>query len=510
MVEPMVSPRRFQWCFAAALMVAVSVRLYLLWQYYCISSDGVIYLRAARDFYSGNINAALSSLYPPGYPLLIAAVYPLFGHWEIAGQCLSLLFGVLLLFPLYRIFLEVFNERVALLACFLAGISPFLALYSVHVRSESTYVFLSTLALYLFLTAIEQDRKARMFWGGTVAGYAYLVRPEAIGFLAIVPVIALLRWSFRRRNIWAEFVPSLGVLGLGFLLLALPYIVYLSIDTGHLGAISRKAGITLAINLKESGTLETDDSQRDVDVDSFVFTDYIRAHPVAYAKKVFGDFIPAVGVFFEALHYSYVPFLLFGMFLAMRDKSWIKSEVLLLGFVFFYVFGFALIYVKRRYALQAVPISLGWVALGMWYGWDKLRTVFSAQKAALVGACAGLIFLGATLSKTLKPVSREKAYVRETGRYLRAHNNANDLRVAVFDDRVTFYAAAGTISLADIKQSELIGQLQRQKADYLAAESRAFQRVYPEIAKTPARYGLVLEKIFVGTRKDQMLLFRVV
>jgi len=33
--------------------------------------------------------AALGSVYPPGYPLLIAVVFPFVGHWELAGEPFS-------------------------------------------------------------------------------------------------------------------------------------------------------------------------------------------------------------------------------------------------------------------------------------------------------------------------------------------------------------------------------------------------------------------------------------
>jgi 4-amino-4-deoxy-L-arabinose transferase-like glycosyltransferase len=509
MVELLVLPQRAKQWFLAALGVAVTIRLYLLWQYYCITSDGVVYLRAADDFYRGDFDAALSSVYPPGYPLLVAAVYPLIGDWELAGQLLSLLFGVLLLFPLYWIFREVFGEGPALIACFLAAISPFLALYSVHVRSESTYLFLSALAVYLFLSAIETQRVWSWFWGGVVAGYAYLVRPEAIGFLILIPAVALLCWLSQKRIDLSHWATTFALLSFGFLLFSLPYVVYLSGDTGRFGAISRKAGITLAINLKESGALEEGDLQQDADLDSFVFTDYVRQHPIRYLKQVALSAIPALGVYFEALYYAYVPFLLLGIFVALRNKAWTKPELLLVGFALFYVFGFALIYVKRRYALQAVPISLGWVAVGMVYTWKKLRTNFADRKATVLAVSLGMIFLGSTLAKTLKPVSREKAYVREAGWYLKTQNRTGDLKVAVFDERVTFYASAKTVSLTTVEQAELSDELRKRQAHYLAVETRTLQRAYPETARRPDLYGLALERTFVGKRNDKMLLFKV-
>lgn len=184
--------------FAGAIFVAVAVRFYLLGQYYCISSDSLRYIEAAQDFYSGDIVAGLGSVYPPGYPGLIAAVYPLVGNWELSGQIISIACGVLLLFPLYALCNDLYGHRVALVACFLATLSPYPARYAVHVRTESPFLLLSTLALLLFYRGMAQGMNRGFFYGGLVAGFAYLVRPESIGFLLIVPAVLGLTWSIKR------------------------------------------------------------------------------------------------------------------------------------------------------------------------------------------------------------------------------------------------------------------------------------------------------------------------
>ncbi len=156
------------WC---AIGLCAAIRIYLLWQNYCISSDGVPYIDAARDLLAGDVLAGLSSVYPPGYLLLIAITYPLTGNRELAGQIPSVLLGVLLLVPFYRLFCEVFNEEIALIACFLAALSPLLARYAAHVRSESLFLFLSTVALLLFNNAIQGQSTRDPFIGGLVSGY---------------------------------------------------------------------------------------------------------------------------------------------------------------------------------------------------------------------------------------------------------------------------------------------------------------------------------------------------
>src|SRR5215510_4652536 len=53
------------------IVFAAGIRLYLFWQYFCISSDGVRYIDAAQYFYSGKVPAGFSSIYPPLYSLMI-------------------------------------------------------------------------------------------------------------------------------------------------------------------------------------------------------------------------------------------------------------------------------------------------------------------------------------------------------------------------------------------------------------------------------------------------------
>ena len=496
--------------FAFAVGVAAVVRLYLLWQYYCISSDGIHYIEAARHFYFGDIDGGLGSVYPPAYPTFVALAYPLIRDWELAGQIISILCGVALLFPLYALCRDLYGEKVALLACFLAAINPYLARYAIHVRTESPFFLLSTIALLLFCRGLTQGKASRFFYGGLVAGFAYLVRPEAIGFLVIVPVALILTWWFKRDHDATWVGKACLLLFAGFFLFALPYIVYLSSASGQWGAVSRKAGITFGIAMKESGLLENEDNQTIADLESLTLVQFVARHPVLYAKKVLLDLLPSIGIYFEALHYVYVPFLLIGLSLILRDKFWLRKDFLLLWFFVFYLVGFALIFVRRRYSIQLVPISLPWTALGLLWCWTSLQRMVSVKTFRIVAATVVVIFLAGTLPKTLKPISPEKAYVREAGRYLKKLSLPGDPNVFVFDDRITFYGDAKAILLSDLDEATLLDQIRHRKAFYLATEVKPWQERFPKIASDPAGYGLVIDKEFRGSNKDRLIIFKLI
>lgn len=491
-------------------VACAAVRFYLSWQYYCISSDGVHYIEAAQDYYAGRIWAGLDSVYPPGYPVLLAVAHAIGGDWERSGQMLSVLCGVLILWPLFLLFRDALGARVAVLACWLAAISPFMARYSAHVRSESPYLFFSTLALWVFYGAVEARSTRRFFLGGLIAGFAYLIRPEAVAFVVLLPGFLLLRRLLKIEPSSSAVAKASAALCGGFLLLALPYIVYLSIDTGRWGALTRKAGVTLSVSLSDSGLLDGLPESSAADKEAGDFVGFITSHPVLFIKKVALDTLPAIGTFFEVLHFSYVPFLLIGLVLVARERFWLRKDFLLLVFAAFFVFAFTLILVRRRYSLQAVPVSLGWCAVGMLWSWHYLRRAVSQRMAGVALGFLLLFFLGATVPKTLTPISREKSFVRESGLYLRHREPQHEQKkIAVLDDRVSFYARSKALMIDEVQEAALPDYLRRHGANYLAIEAKTWHKRFPAVARAPEGAGLYFEKEFVGTRKDRMLIFQV-
>jgi len=486
--------------------LALAIRLYLLWQYDLISSDGVHYIAAARDFFSGRVKDGLSSVYPPAYPLLIAAFYLLTGNWEYSGQMVSLFGGVLLIIPLYILFKGVYGEKVALLACFLAALSPHLARYSVHVRTESLFLFLSTLALILFYRGIESGVGSRFFYGGMVAGFAYLVRPEAVGFLAIVPLALAFRSWIRRRYTLPSYLVAVALLLLGFSVFALPYMVYLSQDSGQGVAITRKLGVTLWVGLRESGLLGAQELSQIRDPESLTLFRFAAEYPFLFAKKLALDLSSSAAAFTEALHYAYAPFFLVGIY-SLRKKFWQRGDVLLFVFFLFYLVGFALIYPNRRYLVQVVPVSLAWTALGAMACWEILKSSLSAKAFTGAGVFLLAAFLAGTLPKTLKPIGRDKSNVREAGVYLRQFRGLGGLKLLVYDARVAFYADSQRVDLGDLGEEELLGYLKRGEGDYLVVEARMWKERFPQVALAPESYGLFLMREFSGQR-ETVLIYR--
>jgi len=494
--------------FGLAVLATLSVRLFLLWNYYCISTDGVSYVHAAKDLYAGDLHAALSSVYPPGYPALIAVFYSFLRDWESAGQMISLIAGVGLLFPLYALLRSIYGTSVARIGCILAAINPYLALYSVHVRAESVFIFLSVLALSVFHRGLERRRVSDFLSGGLIAGFAYLVKPEAIGFVILIPSVLFILWWTRREWKFAYVARASAGLLTGFALFAMPYIVYLSDATGQWGTLSRKAGVTLAVSLRESGLLDDDILTDFPTRESMSLPEFVADHPWVYAKKVFIELTFLVPTYFEALYYSYAPFLLIGLFGFFRARPWERKDFLLFVYLIFFSLAFTAIYLNRRYLVQVVPISMGWTAAGVVWCWNWATRNWSQRSTRAVVLTLTAVFLAVTLPKTLKPVSQEKKYLKDAGRYIRQLYGPGHLSIMGSDGRIAFYAEADQVRMTKLSESDVIAQLRERKVAFLAAETVWLKKRYPMLLNSAGTYGFRLVKEFVGKNRNRLVVYR--
>src|SRR5579863_5142150 len=113
---------------SAAVGLALAIRVYLSFANYCISGDGVAYVRMAQWFSHGDWRRSLDAVFSPLYPLLIASAHPFVHDWELAGNLISAVMGTAAVVAIYLMTREAFADRLlALGAASLAAIHPELA-----------------------------------------------------------------------------------------------------------------------------------------------------------------------------------------------------------------------------------------------------------------------------------------------------------------------------------------------------------------------------------------------
>jgi hypothetical protein len=204
------SPRTEQVALAILCVGSLILRISVLRFHPLVTWDGAYYVNYFRD-------TTWQSVFHPGYPVMIELFRLFIPDGVQAAQAVSVAFGALLPIPLFFVARQFMGSLPGLLAAAAVVLNPLVIRFSVLTMTESQFLFLEVLAFLLFL-------KRRPFLFGLASAFAYLTRPEAIVFFLALTLVDV----FQRRD-----VRFLGLLLAGFLALALPYMIYLRVQTGE-------------------------------------------------------------------------------------------------------------------------------------------------------------------------------------------------------------------------------------------------------------------------------------
>ncbi len=227
-----------RWTLFCLILLAVASAAFRLWptpaQY--LELDSAIYLRAAGDYHRALVDGSWTSraltpqnytaiaYWPPLFPMLAGLVG---NAWTVAG-----LAGWLTLFPAFFLARRLWgDDGTALAAAALVGLHPFLAWYARVPRTEGLFLLLNALALALVLAprrggstgaqateAMEMAQAWPWLVGGGCLGLGYATRFDELLLLPAV-LVAVLVLRGRLAAGWTFA---------GFLLTALPYLVFLA------------------------------------------------------------------------------------------------------------------------------------------------------------------------------------------------------------------------------------------------------------------------------------------
>ena len=217
-----------------------------------IDSEGAEYARIAENLLNGNGYVGLTGqgkelMFPPLFPLLIAAVSLLTHQSELAGRLISVIMGTLLVLPIYFITLHLYNRKVAHIAALLAACHPLLVGFASTVYSETIYMTFVLSGAYWGLRCLSGETARGFVLAGGFFGLAYLTRQEAVlyAFLTIAVLVGGTVVT-NRRQIRQVVLHSCLLLST-FLVLAAPYVVWLSAETGQF-RWEAKTSINLAVS----------------------------------------------------------------------------------------------------------------------------------------------------------------------------------------------------------------------------------------------------------------------
>ena len=177
--------------------------------------------------------------HPPGYPILMAGVFSIFGDSDKAMQFVQIACDAALAVLIFFVAAELLPVAVAIIAAIMVAISPQLAQYSGVLLPDSIAVAPIVLAIYFLVRASRRPRVIMIMASGILIGLSCWLRPNAI---LLGPFTALAIPLLFERGKRARY--ALALLG-AMLLTVSPITIRNLVVFRRFVPISLGAGITL-------------------------------------------------------------------------------------------------------------------------------------------------------------------------------------------------------------------------------------------------------------------------
>lgn len=224
-----------------------------IWKVQSSVSDG--YKDSARQLARGDFKTFVSDInhfgHPPGYPILLAAIFKVAGESDTAIQVVQILFDAIAVVLLFLIALELVPYGVAVIAAILAAISPQFAYFSVLLLPDSLVVAPILAAIYFLTRARRDPRLINFFIAGALIGISCWLRANSLLLPLFLAATAALLVDREKRLRAAAAVVA------GAVLMIAPITIKNAIVYKRFVPLSLGAGQTLA-----EGIADYDEAKR--------------------------------------------------------------------------------------------------------------------------------------------------------------------------------------------------------------------------------------------------------
>lgn len=445
-----MSGRRFLLAMVAltATLHAVSIARSLL-----PAQDGLKFIRIAHQFQIDPWpDVVRGTDQHPLYPALIAAVEPIVagfvGHgpdsWRIAAQLVAAIASVAILFPLFGLTRQLFDERIARIAVVIYALLPIPAEVGHDTLSDSLGLLAIVLSLRLGAMAIASGNWRHALAAGLAGGIGYLARPEAI----LAPLAVCLAWAvmhargLRLRPLLTS--PVAPTLGLSALVLVGGYALVK-------GQVSEKLALRHGAALGPQAIMARPVPQllpRGLDDRRWDFTAKEEGDRTPVRSPMKALRLVAVE-WWDELCWGFAIMVFWGLVRGRfilglcRDREAAtagRAERLVLG-VFAAIFLTALVrhsstlgYVSGRHTLPLVAIAVPWAAAGTFVCLRglALKLPWSLHTARAVGILATALVVTTLVAYQLRPSHPTRRGHWAAGQWLAKHLNSDE---AVLDTR---------------------------------------------------------------------------
>ncbi len=538
---------------ATALILAIVITLglglrtyYAVWKAPVIGVEGAEYVRMAQNLRLGNGLVGLiegpQTMYAPFYPVLIAATATVvdFGgpdraapglaspasnaRAEFAAHALSLAFGVLLIFAVFKLASLIYSESIGLCAAALISLHPVLIKLSASVYTEAIYLTLWISGIYFALSSLQLKSIRRPLVAGILFGFAYLTRPEAFAYPVGFAIVLIIMAAIKRKSIRTGAIHS-AVLLITASIIASPYVLFLHRHTGEF-RLEGKWDINYTIGNRMNQGLDyfqaafgTNYRLEDmgpllVPSKYAAYTPYrhTKADVLRYmwgqAKHNRAD---VYAVFTEQAFGS--PMMIFLVVIGLFSSAWSRERFyleFLLGMMALsiLILLFSAHMVLFRYTLPLLPIFLIWSASGLFAlrNWTRntWSEVFSERwNTASANVCAAgffalLLLISVNGSQGISEFNQEKpsqAIIRTTARWIDAYA-PGPKTVSSIDTVTPYYANANLVQFPCAGSELSLQYLESRHPDFVVLSSK-YAGYVPTVAEwlekgIPARYAHIV------------------
>ena len=499
------SPERLRTRKVLLLLLAIAflLRLFLVLQPEVIHNDGTEYIRHARQILSGDWRGGKV---PPLYPFLIAIFHFCTSNDELAGIWASIFFGTLVVLPVFYLGKEIFNEKVGTIAALFAVVHPFLYMSSGSVLTESTYHFFLATSVLFGWNAFSKGRFYNILLFSLFATFAYLTRPEAIGFLFIFCIwVLLIKPPFGKRS-WTRRAGIVLLTIFCFLAFSFPYLIQIRKESGRWG-ISRKIFISTGTFSKEERVPPIEEIRRKKE---FPLLSLI-SDPLTALRKIGIGFLESLYKFQQGLH----PFLFFlaivGLIASLKKESPypLKGNFYLMTYlVFFFGFVFPFFWVTRRYTSQMITIALPWAAFGFLASveWFYKRLKWGVSQTKFGNILLIFILLGLAIQGSMTH-SREFRFIqREVGLWMKEHL-PREGKIMSSLPQEAFYAGLPWVHMPSGSYEEILEAARSQGVRYLVIDEK-IEKDSPDFWKK-SKEGNLSPLLDLRRKDRRMVVFQV-
>jgi len=212
---------------------------YLLW-------DEKLYHTWAESIANGTCES--SSVYEmaplPAY--LMALVYKVLSPDILYIRILNVVFGVLTCYLLYLMGKALAGKTTGIISCLVACLYEPFIFYSIVPLKTALSIFLFSLTIYLFLSALNKTSHLKLLFLGMAIGLMLNVRPNCLVVIPFLPLFILWNMGRKKLNVrTAVLVVAMYLAGL-FLVLS-PFVIRNYRVSGELALTASQSGLNLYI-----------------------------------------------------------------------------------------------------------------------------------------------------------------------------------------------------------------------------------------------------------------------